>query len=161
VQAHSSTVVQSWNLICAHPGSDLLFADFPDGLWVPTISRNSADILRWNIYSVKAVESFFEFYEAFLQDTGSVLVVLPENVSICSNVQSYTACYDFKLFWEWWSVNEIPLASPFGPSMKVCIIPLQSELFLIFKLLLVIYLTILSIFRLANSVFFCSSESPI
>ena len=53
-----------------HSGIDLLFADVPENLLVPTISASASDVPSWNKRSETYFEVLFAFASANLHDNG-------------------------------------------------------------------------------------------
>ena len=104
---------------CPHSGFDLILADIPDGMPVLSISKHAKDIPSWNEYSIPLVESLFEFSDYFLHDCGGMLVFLPEVPSIRADVLSYASGYGFKVFRDWWAINDLPFTSHSNALLKV------------------------------------------
>ena len=108
-----------WSAHYPHGGFDLVLADIPDGMLVPSISKHAKDILIWNEYSIPLVESLFEFLDYFLHDNDGMLVFLPEVPSIRSDVLSYAGGYGFKVSRDWWAINDLPFNSHTNALLKV------------------------------------------
>ena len=97
----------------------MIIFDVPEGLPIPGLSVPPNDIPAWNVYKNSHIEALFEFPDSFLHDNGTILVFLPESPSIRMDVKSYAASYDFKIFKDWWDINELRLTSPLSSDHTV------------------------------------------
>ena len=97
----------------------MIIFDVPEGLPVPSLSVPPNDIPAWNAYENSHIEALFDFADSFLHDNGAILVFLPESPSIRMDVKSYAASYDFKIFKDWWGINELRLTSPLNSNHTV------------------------------------------
>ena len=96
---------------CPHSGLDFIIFDVPEGLPIPGLFVPPNDIPAWNVYENSHIEALFEFADSLLHDNGVILIFLPESPSIKMDVKSYVASYDFKIFKDWWGINELRLTS--------------------------------------------------
>jgi hypothetical protein len=54
---------------------DLIIANLPENLPVPTISNPSTSIPLWNTLSKNFLESLFDFANEHLQDNGAMILI--------------------------------------------------------------------------------------
>lgn len=104
---------------CTHSGLDLMIADIPENLPVPGISVPSSAIPSWNFRPEKYVDTIFEFADSYIHDNAALLLLHANDRDLQLEIEECAMTYDFKLLFDWWALNELPLALPRDPSTTV------------------------------------------
>ena len=102
-----------------HSGIDLIIADIPENLPVPTVSNPSSTVPSWNSRESGYVESIFEFARMYLQNNGALLLFHCDDRDLFTEVFDLADSYDFVMAKDWWGINELSLASPRDPKSTV------------------------------------------
>jgi hypothetical protein len=72
------------------PCVDLIIADVPKDLPVPTISNPSTSIPVWNELPTNFLESLFDFASEYLQDNGALILIHAAEIPLLkSEIRSY------------------------------------------------------------------------
>ncbi len=99
---------------------DMLIADIPDNLPVLGISNPSTIVPDWNKTDVDDfVEILFAYAVQHLSDDGALLMFLPESPSIRKDVLGWATEYGYKMYKDWWGINELRLTSFRDPARTV------------------------------------------
>ena len=98
---------------------DLIIADIPENLPVPTVSIPSSTVPSWNSRESGYVESIFEFASYYLQNDGALLLFHCDDRDLCTEVFDLADSYDFVMTKDWWGINDLSLASPRDPTSTV------------------------------------------
>lgn len=104
---------------CPHTGIDLLIADIPEGLPVPSISSGPSIIPSWNKIDSNCVESIFAFADAFLHDDAALLLFHSFDSTITADIVWWASDFKFDLKKEWWGVQDLRLTSPTDTTSEV------------------------------------------
>lgn len=104
---------------CKHSGFDLVIADIPENLPIPGISLTNDVIPPWNVRPEKYVDTIFEFADNYLHDHAALLLFHANDRELQLEIEDCAVTYDFKLLFDWWALNELPLASPRDPTTTV------------------------------------------
>lgn len=102
-----------------HSGIDLIIADIPENLPVPTVSNPSIAVPPWNSREPGYVESIFEFARMYLQNDGALLLFHCDDRDLFTEVFDLADSYDFVMAKDWWGINDLNLASPRDPKSTV------------------------------------------
>ena len=117
VGAHRSRPVSSDT--CKDTGLDLIVADVPENLPVPNISSPESAIPLWNVRPEKFIDTVLEFADNYLHDDAALLLFHPNDRDLQLEIEECAVTYDFKVAFDWWALNELPLALPRDPSCTV------------------------------------------
>jgi hypothetical protein len=94
------------------PCVDLIIADVPEDLPVPTISNPSTSIPVWNELPTNFLESLFDFASEHLQDNSALILIHAAEIPLLkSEIRSYFQDYNFTTFKDWWGMNRLRLAN--------------------------------------------------
>jgi hypothetical protein len=85
-----------------HPCLDLILADIPKGLPVPSISKSPLFIPAWNQESKKWLQPLFDFGDKHLHDDGAIILFHPFRMSTKSIILGYCKLYGVAIRKEWW-----------------------------------------------------------
>jgi hypothetical protein len=104
----------------------LIIADIPENLPVPGISTT---VPNWNKRVDNYVEYVFEMADTFLHDDGALVVIHCDDRDLMKEIDEAADQYDMKQLMDWWGINELCLALPRDPTLKVSTKPifLQSN----------------------------------
>ena len=111
------------NQRCKHSGFDLVIVDVPENLPVPGVNLPNQTIPPWNVRPKKFLDTVFEFADSYLHNHAALLLLHANDGDLHLEIEECAVTYDFKLCTDWWALNDIPLASPRNPSLKVQILP--------------------------------------
>lgn len=113
------------------PSIDLLIADIPENLPVPTVSNPSSLIPPWNVRKKALLEpedgetsedfmqDLFDHADSYIHDDGALLLFYPDDQTLRREIAGYVERDGFKLFKEWWGINRLRLALPNNPTRTV------------------------------------------
>ena len=94
---------------------DLMIADVPEGLHVPTVFAPPGPIPKWNQFDPQSqwLSSIFDFAQEYLADSGGLLFMYPAP-SIPHKSQILECCkeFNFRLLITWLGMNRLHLTSP-------------------------------------------------
>jgi len=102
-----------------HFGIDLIIADIPENLPVPSISNPSSVVPPWNSRDPEYVVSIFGFTSHYLQNDGALLLIHNNDRKLTSDIFDQAETYDFVMHKDWWGINDLELAFPTDPDSKV------------------------------------------
>ena len=102
-----------------HSGIDLLFADVPKNLLVPTISASASDVPSWNKRSETYFEVLFAFASANLHDNGVLVFAHSADPEVSRSIHNWAHTEDFYVAEDWFGMNDLDLQSPTNPSELV------------------------------------------
>lgn len=86
---------------------------------MPRISVPSTAIPSWNVRPEKYLETVFEFADLYLHDDAALLLFHPNDRNVLLEVEDLAETYNFRLQYDWWAMNDLPLALPRNPSSTV------------------------------------------
>ena len=124
---HASDKVRHFDSVPGfRPAVDLMFADVPEGLHVPTISAPPAPIPQWNEFHDQWLVPAFDFAEQYLHDKGAFIVMHP-TPSVAHRAHILGCCqeYNFRVLhttsnqFTWFGMNHLRLTSPVDPLQTV------------------------------------------
>ena len=93
-----------------HSSIDLLIVDVPQNLPVPGISDSS--VLAWNKHSDNYFELVFYFAQSILHDDAVVLFIHSSKPGVLKELCKWAFTYGFEQICDWWSINNLLVASP-------------------------------------------------
>ena len=102
-----------------HFGIDLIIADIPENLPVPSVSNPPSVVPPWNSRDPEYVVSIFEFASHYLQNDGALLLIHNNDRKLTADIFDQAETYDFVMHKDWWGINDLELASPTDPDSKV------------------------------------------
>jgi hypothetical protein len=102
-----------------HTGIDLLFADVPENLCVPSISASSSDVPNWNKQASNYFEVLFAFASANLHDDGVLVFVHAADLVVSRFIHNWAHMEEFYIAEDWFGMNDLDLQSPTNPSELV------------------------------------------
>ena len=102
-----------------HFGIDLIIADIPENLPVPSVSNPPSVVPPWNSRDPEYVVSIFEFASHYLQNDGALLLIHNNDRKLTTDIFDQAETYDFVMHKDWWGINDLELASPTDPDSKV------------------------------------------
>ena len=104
------------------PAVDLIIADVPEGLHVPTVFAPPGPIPKWNQFDPQSqwLSPIFDFAPEYLVDSGGLLLMYP-TPSVRHKSQILGCCkeFNFKLLMTWLRMNCLHLTSPSNQSRTV------------------------------------------
>ena len=104
------------------PAVDLMIADVPEGLHVPTVSAPPGPIPKWNQFDPESqwLSPIFDFAQEYLTDSGGLLLMYPAP-SVPHKSQILGCCkeFNFRLLMTWLRMNRLHLTSPSNLSKTV------------------------------------------
>ena len=98
---------------------DLIIADIPENLPVPSVSNPPSVVPPWNSRDPEYVVSIFEFASHYLQNDGALLLIHNNDRKLTADIFDQAETYDFVMHKDWWGINDLELASPTDPDSKV------------------------------------------
>ena len=102
-----------------HSGIDLLFADVPENLRVPTICASTSDVSQWNKRSEIYFEVLFAFASANLHDNGVLVLAHVVDTEVSRSIHNWTHTEDFYVAEDWFGMNDLDLQLPTNQSELV------------------------------------------
>jgi hypothetical protein len=102
------------------PRIDLVIADMPEGLPVPSLSMPGTSIPKWNMANPTWLEAVFEFADGHLHDDGAIVIIHPRCAVAKATILKYASTYSFKKMKDWWDTNWLYLASLVSTGCTVC-----------------------------------------
>ena len=96
---------------------DLIIANLPKNLLVPTITNLSTYVPVWNILPKNFLESLFDFASEHLQDDSAMILIYGAKIPLLkSEIRLFFQGYKFTTFKDWWGMNQLRLAN--GKDLK-------------------------------------------
>ena len=102
-----------------HSGIDLLFADVPENLLVPTILASTLDVPSWNKRSETYFKVLFAFASANLHDIGVLVFAHSADPEVSRSIHNWAHTEDFYVAEDWFGMNDLDLQSSTNPSELV------------------------------------------
>jgi hypothetical protein len=102
-----------------HTGIDLLFANVPENLRVPSISASSSDVPHWNKRAFNYFEVLFAFANANLHDDGVFVFAHATDPEVFRSIYNWAHTEEFYVAEDWFGMNDLDLQSPTNPSELV------------------------------------------
>ena len=100
-----------------HTGLDLLFANVPENLRVPSISTSLSDVPQWRKRSSTYFDVMFAFTNANLHDDGVVVFVHTVDPDVSRSIHNWAHIEVFYVAEDWFGMNDLDLQLPSNPSM--------------------------------------------
>ena len=102
----------------AHIGmADLVIADLPENLPVPTVSDPPSSIPSWNVLDDGFLGELFDFADEIIHDDGALLLFHPQDDGDFRElIESHFPSFGFAVFKEWLGVNRLRLRSAKHPN---------------------------------------------
>jgi hypothetical protein len=119
VQVGSSRQFYFDGEIQPRPGTDLIIAEYPDGLSVPGVSSPSSQIPKWNAHVDGFLRIIVGFAGKYLHDDGALLLFYPDNPKVKKELFSFFKLNKLKMKVEWTIVNTLHLRQPLNASNLV------------------------------------------
>jgi hypothetical protein len=102
-----------------HTGIDLLFADVPKNLRVPSISALSSDVPNSNNRASNYFEVLFAFASANLHDVDVLVFAHAADPVVSSFIHNWAHTEEFYIAEDWFGMNDLDFQSPTNPSELV------------------------------------------
>ena len=102
-----------------HLGVDLIIADIPENLPVPSVSVPPTSIPPWNSRYKDYLYDIFHFADEFLQKDGAICLIYNTDQKLAKDIEEEAANGGYVLFKDWWGVNVLGLTSPTNPENLV------------------------------------------
>jgi len=98
---------------------DLIIAEYPDSLPIPSVSKFLGQVSDWN----KRVQNFIKFTigfsQGYLHDDGALLLFMSDSVQVKKEVLSFLYNNNLEVKEEWTIVNSLHLTHPMHNSKRV------------------------------------------
>ena len=102
-----------------HLGVDLIIADIPENLPVPSVSDPPTSIPPWNSRYADYVYDIFHFADEYLQKDGAVCIIYNNDHKLAKDIEDEAKAGHFVLYKDWWGFNVLGLTSPTNPDNLV------------------------------------------
>ena len=102
-----------------HTWIDLLFANVPKNLCVPSISASSSDVPQWNKCSSTYFEVLFAFENANLHDNGVLVFAHADDPDVSRSIHNWAHTEELYVVEDLFGMNDLNLQSSTTPSELV------------------------------------------
>ena len=99
--------------------TDLIIAEYLDGLCVPGVSSPSSQILKWNALVQDFLHNIVGYAGKYLHDDGALLLFYLDNPKIKKDLGPFFMAKKLKMKVEWLIVNTLHLTQPLNASNLV------------------------------------------